>query len=128
MPLTAEWDNEEKTVILLTFSGRWSLDELYFLLDDIIRLSDEVPHMVDHIVDVRNTRLVPESIFSIRGRLERRTPANSGDNVVVGANMLIQRIAGIFSQVVPQVGKVYFAATLEDARVIIEKIKAERNA
>ena len=47
MAVTAEWENEEKTIILYAFSGEWTWEEFDVVAHDVGAMLDSVDHKVD---------------------------------------------------------------------------------
>ncbi len=49
MPVTIDWDNDAHTALLMTFSGRWTWDDVYKASD---RSNRELLVSIDHRVDI----------------------------------------------------------------------------
>lgn len=122
MPVVAEWDNEERTVIRYTFSPHWSTHDL----EDAIRvggmLMGSVEHTVHTICDLRGPKRPPANILRLLEPLEDNLPDNRGINVIVGAGYWTMAYYEVGRQLVPRLaGRQRFAGSLNSARKIIQR-------
>jgi hypothetical protein len=53
MPITAMWENEDRRIVVITCSGRWTWDEVYAVNDQINEMVKRVDHRTDTILDLR---------------------------------------------------------------------------
>ncbi|MEO1290964.1 MAG: hypothetical protein AAFV93_24775, partial [Chloroflexota bacterium] len=68
MAIDLFWDNDEQTVLLAEFNGKWTWDELHKLLTTVKRLSDERGQVFGAILDLRNGMHLPGgNIFNKEG-------------------------------------------------------------
>lgn len=121
MTISVIWDNPEKTTIRFIFEGKWKLDDLYPVLDEHSTMMSSIDHIVDAIVDMRASPVIPSNVLSIRSRQERKRPQNNGISVVVGGGAFVKTIALMYQKLVSTNMSMNFADTLEEAREIIEK-------
>ncbi|MEM9955000.1 MAG: hypothetical protein AAF846_25555 [Chloroflexota bacterium] len=119
MGISVEWYNEEKTIILQTYDGRWTWEDFQDLTRVIMpKMMGEVPHTVHILSDFTNS-----DIPSMNGALTHAKHALSGygDNwgylIVVGGNSMVNMLVNLFRQLFNNsVGNKTFAApTLEVA-------------
>lgn len=129
MGVSVTWDNAEKTVIRYDFEGSWSWDEAQQALAKVKVMMGTVDHVVDFIADLRSCRSQPTDLLNKALQVARRTPANTGILVMVGANRFIQSLYTVFKRVYADLaGETMFVDTLEDARAFIEQRRAQRRA
>jgi hypothetical protein len=126
MPVSVIWDNEEQTTIRYIFEGRWTLDELFAVMEQEDQMMTSVEHMVDIIVDFQNSGTVPDHLIANFPKIFESSSAshpNVGITVIVGAAGFAEMLANIFSRVFT---RMVTASTLEQAQAIIAKEQANR--
>lgn len=119
MPVSIHWDNPEKTIIYFTFEGKWTLEELYAVLDEQQKMMASIDHTAHAIVDVRDSSILPSNILSIRSRQDRMTPKNQGISVVVGGGRFVTVIANMYQQLANHEVSIHFTENIDDARKMI---------
>ncbi|MEL6524576.1 MAG: hypothetical protein AAFQ07_02600 [Chloroflexota bacterium] len=136
MAIDLFWDNDEQTVLLAEFNGKWTWDELHKLLTTVKRLSDERGQVFGAILDLRNGMHLPGgNIFNKEGLEQfKKLVALGGDDeqkgpvVVLGMNgvikMIFDAIANFDKSLVSEVN---FAKTEDEAREVIYKAVANLN-
>ncbi|MBN1202788.1 MAG: hypothetical protein JXJ20_13130 [Anaerolineae bacterium] len=121
MHLTTEWDNDEKTIMRVTYHPGWTWDDLEANLPKEEAMLDSVDHTVNVIADFRGTRLPPGAI--VRLPMIASSPpymhANSGMMVMVGSPVFMEEVVGIYKRVFGQAQKLTVVGTLEEARALI---------
>lgn len=119
MPISVSWDDEEKTVILLDFSGQWTWTDYDGARVATNATLDTVAHPVAMIVDFHQSQYVPHDILMhARHALDSAHP-NLDTFVLVGANTFFQHIYQLLQHAFPLLTarhRVLFASTREDAR------------
>ena len=104
MPVTIDWDNEEKTVVRMGLDGNWTWDEVYPASQEGYAMLESVDYVVDVIMDMRQSRGIPNSsIFHARNTMGKRHP-RTGLTVFVGANTLFFSIWRVFNKVYSSLG------------------------
>lgn len=131
MGIDLYWDNDDQTVMLAEFNGRWTWDELYAALSTIKKLSAERERVFGAIVDVRNGMSIPggsifnrEALSNFRKMLQLGSDGK-GPVVVVGVNRMVRSIfdaAGKLDRNAVQ--DVHFAPGMDDARKTIYRLMA----
>jgi hypothetical protein len=122
MPIQIEWFNEEKTILLETFTGEWTVEDYRQLIDDAAVLLGTVHHNVHIIADATDAGLrLPNNLLG--GGMTyaiRHIPPNQGITVFIGVNGITQTLIGIARKISPKVSQTTFTATtLEEAQRII---------
>lgn len=112
MPIKIEWFNDEKTILLETFEGRWTVDEYRQLIDQAAELLAEVDHTVDIIADgTDNGPRLPANL--LRGGLVyavRHVPPNQGITVFVRIDAVTETFVNIARNISPRLQKTLFTA------------------
>lgn len=115
MPIKAEWDNPQKTIIRQTFSGNWTWEELYIVSDTITEMLDAVTYPVDLLLDLRNAPSLPTNALA-HIRLLDREHRNQGKIVAVGLNAIIQVIYEVIIKIRPNTtARITIVKTLDEA-------------
>lgn len=124
MPVTAAWDNADKTCILMTYIGAWTWDEIYQVTDEIKLLMEEVRHKVDIIQDwSRSTSIPPNGLSHAKNLIDKRHP-RTGTIVLVGVNsvfMALWNVLGKLYGFIIRKYPFYFAHSIEEAREILAR-------
>lgn len=122
MGITVLWDNPEHTIIRFIYNGQWSLDNFYQALSESHQLLDTVTYRVGVIIDMENSKLVPNGVLSHGKNVSMRKHPNLGKSIIVGAGGLVRTLFDVYR-------KVYrtsfddtayvFASTLDEARTLL---------
>ena len=119
MPITVTWDDAEKTVLLLDFTGKWTWTDYDAARTTVYTTLDPVKHRVAMIVDFHDSQYVPHDILMhARHALDTSHPALD-TYVLVGANTFLRHIYQLLERAFPLLTArhaVLFAGTREDAR------------
>ena len=116
MPITLRWNDNDKSVIIQEFVGKWSLDEYYESLNLLLGEVREQPHPVHMVADLRKSSALPPGILSVRSFLEKSMLENQGLIVIIGGNALLMTFIDIIRPFAPHfVKSVSFAKSLEAA-------------
>jgi hypothetical protein len=122
------WDEDQQTIILYEFTGKWTWSEFYPAYDESIRLMDSVEYKVDFIMDLLNSQHIPPGALQHLKRAADFNHPNMGLAVYVGINPLIQALGRMFRKIYPASARYYpfdFAQTIEEAEM---KIAQRRTA
>ena len=124
MSITTQWDNPEHTIIRYIYNGSWSLDNFYAALKESHDLMDTVNYRVGLIIDLQNSKLVPNGVLSHGKNVSLRKHPNQGKSIIVGASSFVRTLFDVYK-------KVYrtsfdetaydFARNLEDARSLLTR-------
>ncbi|MBI5668525.1 MAG: hypothetical protein HZC41_11015 [Chloroflexi bacterium] len=120
MPITLDWDNDDKTILLERFISPWTIEEYYRLIDDEAALMAQVSHPVHLILDGSQSPLAPRQMFTGIQYALKRLPPNQGLIVFVRANRLLQLFIEVARQMSPQIAQATcYARSVEEARRLI---------
>ena len=122
------WDNNEKTVVVQQYLPPASKADLFQLAEKSAEMLKTVPYNVHLILDERAIKLIPSA--ADLQHLEKLVPNNQGAVVVVvpkkdvAYKLVTQRLGQI---VAPRsVNQTYFAASIEEARTLLQQKVAVR--
>jgi hypothetical protein len=129
MPVTIQWDNEEKSIVRMQYVGRWTWEELYAATTQSHTMLDEVDHKVDFIHDWLKSNAIPaNAIVHSKNLIEKRHP-NVGIVVLVWTNPVIKAMWTAFSsKVYANLTKRYtfwLTSSIEEARDKLTQFHAE---
>ncbi len=123
MGISLFWDDEDQTVILAEFSGRWVWDDLHAAMHTIQQLSQQRDEVFGAIIDIRAGLHVPGGTLLSRDNLTQfqqlmhMGSSGKGPMVIVGFNSLIRTIFSFVSSTNRHLAdQVYFADTMSEAR------------
>jgi hypothetical protein len=125
--ITTEWDDDEKTILRVTYHLGWSWDDLEGNLTIEEELLDSVDHKVDVIADFRGTQLPPGAISRLPkiAQSPPYTHPNSGAMVMVGSPAFMKEVVGVYKRVYGQAAKLTMVSDLDEARALIAQKRAE---
>lgn len=122
MAIDLYWDDDNLTTLLCIFDGRWTWSDLHATLKTIQQITDDLPHEVAAIIDVRKGAHLPEGMFSAQSlekakQLVRLGEGGTGLILVVGANPIIRTIFEAVSKLDRNaVANVQFMDSVKQAR------------
>jgi dihydrofolate reductase len=127
MAIDLYWDDDNLTTLLCIFDGRWTWNDLHATMKTIKQITDDLPHEVSAIIDVRKGAHLPEGMFSVQS-LERAKQlvelgeGGTGQILVVGANPIIRTIFEAVSRLDRNaVTNVQFVESIKQAREYLLK-------
>ncbi len=126
MPLITEWDNDQKTILRVTYQPGWTWDEMEDNLPLEREFLDGVDHPVDVIADFRGTSLPPGAIARLPkiASSPPYTHPNSGIVIMVGSPAFMEEVVGIYRRVFGQAGaKLTMVHDLDEARAKINEMR-----
>jgi hypothetical protein len=98
MAIDLYWDDDEQRALLCVFDGRWNWDELYATLKTIRNITEDLPHEVAAIIDIRKGMHFPGgaalSAQSLDNARQLLTMSDSGTGAIyiVGGGGVIRTI------------------------------------
>ena len=99
MPLHVSWGNAEKTFTLFEFVGKWSWEDYYQARSDAIRLVEDVPHMVNIIVDLTQSSIFPANMLSHFGSSIDQSPKEFDLAIIVTNSKFLEAMANMISKI-----------------------------
>src|SRR4051794_37738307 len=95
-----DWDNAERTLILVTFEGVWEADDIYRMINKGVSMLESVDHPVDSIFDFTASTFSPKNLLSTAEKMETSLHPNNRLGVIVKANVYIRsmlKVAKVFA-------------------------------
>lgn len=123
MAVVAEWDNPERTVVRLIYTGAWTWLEHRDAIAKMGQLMQQADHEVDLIIDVSAAAGLPQGAIGNLGATIKSPPPNWSKGAVVVsskplARVIMQAVMKVYGRVAK--GQHYrFAETLEEARLML---------
>jgi hypothetical protein len=129
MSLNVEWDDEEKTIILVTQSGGFAWDEWETVGRELEAMIDSVDHRVDVITDISDLVVPKDTLanFPKAARMPSLTHPSVGLTVFSGGSRFVQTLANLFDKVYRPGEKLVFVSTLEEAYEVIAEHRQARD-
>ncbi|MEP6984181.1 MAG: hypothetical protein ABI970_01185 [Chloroflexota bacterium] len=124
MGITVIWDNPEQTILRYVYNGQWNLDNFYQALQESRDMMDKVDHRVGLIIDVQNSKLVPNGVLSHGKNVALRKHPNQGKSIIVGASGFVRTLFDVYKKVYRtsfDESAYAFSTTLDDARNLLLK-------
>ncbi len=130
MPISVEWDNEAKTIIRITYLGRWTWEENRQARQQTLEMVDRVDHIVHTIHDMRQSHGFPTDVITqVRKRLQKKHP-RVGLIVVVGNKSFVHVLYDVFATIYDKLvrkRKFYLVHSLEQAYQLIDEFAAPQD-
>ena len=123
MTVTATWENEQHTCVIISFDRPWTwgeFDEAYAEMDKLFK---SVPNKVDLILDITNGGLPPGNAMQHFKQVSENQHANLGKIIVVGLPGYFRGILNILRSVYRgryEAPGYYFVASREKAREMLD--------
>ena len=128
MPYQVTWDDEEKTIVVQTYSGKVIIEEYYRAIDESAELLSSVQHPVDLIMDASEAKTDMKGFLTAVSYANKKVPANQRFVIVVGANRFVQTMGKVAGTIAPKATEnVYFVDTLEDAHTVITEYRRSQD-
>jgi hypothetical protein len=120
MPITVTWDDDAHTRIYYVFSGSWKWDEFDTIYVDVYKMLDTVNHKVHAIVDIRQSRLLPQDTLTQMRRLTYQQHSNGGITVFITDNRFAHTLYNILTGVLQKAKAIFrIAYSPEEAYELI---------
>ncbi len=96
MPIQVIWDNEDKTIIRVTFPEKWTWDEFQEIDYRVETMIDRLQHKVVYLADISATQSVPKGLkLDVVRYVLDFNHENSDLLVVVGMNKMVKAMFDI---------------------------------
>jgi hypothetical protein len=130
MGIQLEWDDEAQKTLRCSFEREWTWDDLFATTDKVKEITDNAPHTVSAILDMRGGITIPGGNFLSPTSLENAKrlltlgEGGSGPVVIVGATSMIKMVYEAFKGMDKRAAaaNITFVDTLEDARAHLAKV------
>ena len=120
MPVRMDWDNAEKTVIRVTFEGKWDKQDIYRMIEKGVSMLNTVNHKVDSIFDFTDSTFSPQKLLTTVDRMENTYSPNERLILIVHANVYIRSLVNVARVLAPNTfTHVHFVDSVNAAYAII---------
>jgi hypothetical protein len=123
MGIELYWDNEERTIMLLEFEGRWTWDDLFDTLAKAKKVSAKAAYEIGAIVNISGGvrfpggSLLNAQSFENAKKLLAMSDGTAGPVVIAGSNPMIRTAFETMSRLSPgSTANIHFAPDLDAAR------------
>jgi hypothetical protein len=125
--ISTEWDNDEKTVLRVTYHPGWSWDDVENNMVVEEEMLNSVDHRVDVITDYQGSQLPPGAISRLPkiAQSPPYTHPNSGVIAMVGSPAFMKEVIGVYKHVYGQAAKLTMVNDLDEARALIAQKREE---
>lgn len=125
MPVSVEWDNEERTIILWTVAGKWTWKEFDAAYEKMKEMAGSVSHPIDGIYDLSQSILIPADVATHVKFAFPYRPPNLRHIIAIGLDSYIQLLWNTLTTM-PSLKqwRVHFVDTMEEAYAFIEQANA----
>jgi hypothetical protein len=125
MPIRVYWGSEAKTFVIFEFIGKWTWDEYYEGRSTGIKLGNEVPYVVNLIVDYSQSGFFPSNMLSHFGSSIDRNPKEFDVAVIVTQSPFAIALLNVLSKV-KKSSKFRVAKTRDEAFKMMADVDAQR--
>lgn len=121
MPVTAEWLDDDRTIVRFNYDGNWEWEEAFQVVNTGNEMMKQVDHPVAVVVDMTNGQQLPPNPLQNIQKLSRgrgQHPNDSGITVFLNAEVLTKAMQDVLemtgAQLPPGLSATY-ARTLDEA-------------
>lgn len=111
MGIIVSWHNDDHTILLEVFEGKWLLEDYYRMVDQAAALLAATPHTVHIVADVSASSLPPSQMVSGMRYALKKMPANQGLAVFVGPGAFATALIELAKRFSPQTTTNLFIVT-----------------
>lgn len=103
MPITSEWYDTEKTIMIIKYDGTWTLDDYYQNFKIAVEEIQRVEHHVITLIDFSSSGPIPTAFLTVGNHSERARAKNNVQIIVFGINHYMEVLAKMFQRIFPRV-------------------------
>lgn len=121
MGVRISWDDENKTIVRLSFEGEWNWQDYYMAVQQSNMMLESVKYKVDIITDFHRSENLPPQAFVHLRRALFNVPPNWGSSVIVtGERPSVSSLMHSFIKMHPRLGKrIAIVTSLEEAYTLL---------
>ncbi|MEO8392375.1 MAG: hypothetical protein ABI700_05215 [Chloroflexota bacterium] len=127
MAVTVSWEDDEHTVLVLSFADDWTLDEFRDASVQAILMVRSTAEPVYVISDFSQAKSIPLGILWQARDINRLRPANWTAGITISHDWLLKNLLDVFSKVYmgQEQRRVYVVKTEAEAKELIRKLKRD---
>ncbi len=129
------WDNDERTVMLLEFEGRWTWEQLFEQLAIAKQVGDKASYEIGAIVNIADGATIPGGSlfkpvnFENAKKMLEMGSSGTGPIVIAGGNPMLRTAYDTMSRLnASATSNIYFTRTVAEARSLLAQRLPEREA
>jgi hypothetical protein len=120
MTIHVSWHNEDKTVLIITFEGTYSWDDLRAAYQQAWVLVRSQPHTVHMLTDSTRGPMTPSgNALGNYRTIASDKPDNLGMTYVIGAGSVGKTLSMVFTKALRRESRVHFVRSIEEAEAMI---------
>ena len=96
MPISVDWGNIDKTMLICRFDRYWRANDFFKSINQCYILTQRQIHPVDLVLDFQGSLLPPFTLLSIAQVSFRRAPHNTGSIIMICHKVFWSRLDNIF--------------------------------
>jgi hypothetical protein len=125
MPVQISWFNDEKTVVVYKFLGKWTWTDYHNAIREAYELVKDLSYTVNMVLDFEQSTVLPSNALSNFGASAKTPPRDFDFCVIVTSSRFIEAIVSMFRKVNRRMGqKLVLVRTLEEARAFFNRSEA----
>lgn len=125
MPVTIQWLDEQQSILLHNYNGRWTPPDAYQVADDTVIMLATLDHPVDLIVDFTGSRSKVTNVLQFVKDLEERTSPNQRLVVAVNFDTYLKSMLLLAQPTAPKLlGYLHFVSSRDEALRVIEDYRS----
>lgn len=101
MYITTQWHDEKETILLVTYTLGWTVEENYSALMNVIQIISEREEPMIVILDYTNSGPTPSGILTMRLDPKKIVMDKVLHVYVVGLNRYMEVILNVFKRILP---------------------------
>ena len=122
MSITTKWLDDAQYVIVQTFEGRWTLEELHESVPELTEMMNSVEHQVVVISDLTGSNALPRGNVVGSGRnLVTRLPDNLAMIIAVTDNHVFRVFANIVKSLVANTRRIEMVRSWDEAHELVAR-------
>ncbi|MFN8374528.1 MAG: hypothetical protein U0694_16825 [Anaerolineae bacterium] len=128
MSINSVWDNNEHSVLRVTFENSWTWEELDVAVAELHSEMSTVHHQVDTIVDMRASDIFPEGAFWRFHKLASIKHHNRGRIIIVSSNNFVRTLMDALRRLARDLFDAetfVLVSTVEEARAVLFRQRLE---
>lgn len=120
MPITVQWDSEEKSVVHYAFEGKWTWDEYHAAIAQAFEMVKDLPYVVNMILDFTQSSVFPSNALSHFSSSMKTPPREFDVAVVISKSGFVETLVAVFRRLSSKMGeKLVVRKTLDEARAFL---------
>jgi|GEM_PF-5126411 len=121
MPVSVEWYNTNKTILVLHMQGKWNISELNDAIDTIEQMVEPINHECISVTVFENGYYMPKNLLSSVTTLRKKRRNDQFICSIVVSTGTIEFFTGLLQKVMPN-SRLYSTKTFDEAIEMAEEL------